>query len=73
MDLAVPGSPTSSSARCPARVTTQRSTRETSPTNLRLTCSRGEPQTKATTAWGVSLQPGGRGPVSWARRSSSLA
>ena len=51
----------------------RRSTRETSPTNLRLTCSRGEPQTKATTAWGVSLQPGGRGPVSWARRSSSLA
>ncbi len=82
IDLAVPGSPTSSRPRSPARVTTQRSTRARSPTNF---CSIARllrpalsflpplPITKVTTARGVSRQPGGRGPESCAARNSSSA
>ena len=73
IDLAVPGSPTSSSARSPARVMTHLSTRDTSPTNFRLIFNLSLPQTKATTACGVSSQPGGRGPFSSASRANSSA
>ena len=81
MDFAVPGSPTSMSARLPARVTTQRSTSARSPMNLAVMSIRAgssgcsvlaslssrspvSPQTKVTTARGVSNQPGGLGPWS---------
>ena len=73
IDLAVPGSPTSSRARSPARVMTQRSTSAGSPTNLRDTPRRAFPHTKETTAEGVSSQPGGLGPPIPARRASSSA
>ncbi len=76
-DLAVPGTPTSMSARSVASVATAISTSRAAPTYLGDTCEPSDnvpPSTYVRTAHGDKRHPGGRGPVSTAAsRASSSA
>ena len=60
-DFAVPGSPTSMAPRWVAREITTRVTMSLGATNLGVVPSSGLPSTKASTPFGDSIQPGGRG------------
>src|SRR5579862_4831633 len=71
IDLAVPGSPTMSNPRFPARPTMARSISTSSPKNLRLIFGVLLPQMNDRTARGDSFQPGGRGPLSALARAAS--
>ena len=71
IDFAVPGSPTISRPRLPARPMMARSTRMSSPKNFRAIAGDLLPQMNERTAFGESFQPGGFADLSALARAAS--